>query len=157
MVSILVGFARKYLVESRAWRDVSRATLPTYVVYFRSACRLTLLAKPHRRVATINVRYMSWPHRAYCHYCYIQDLRTPWYQDLRTWVGAAIGACLTVFGVFASKEDDDSRVWGLFLGLAILLLVVEFVLIARVNERLWFKPRVEAASAGNEPGGEARV
>lgn len=54
-------------------------------------------------------------------------------------------------------EDDDSRIWGVFLGLAILLLVVDFVLIARVNEILCFTPRVEAASAGNDPGGEARV
>ena len=83
----------------------------------------------------------------------VQDSRTPWYQDLRAWVGAAIGACLTVFGVLAGKEDDDSRVWGVFLGLAVLLLVVEFVLVARVNQRICFG--VGAARAGNESEGEA--
>eukprot|EP00903_Cladosiphon_okamuranus_P009177 g8765.t1 len=84
-----------------------------------------------------------------------QVSRTPWYQDLRTWVGAASVACLTIFGVLAGKEDDDARVWGVFLGLAIMLLVVEFVLIAKVNGKCCF--RVGGASAGNEPTGEARV
>ena len=64
-------------------------------------------------------------------------------------------ACLTIFGVF--KEDDDPLVWGVFLGLAILLLVVELVLIARVNKRLCFAPNGEAVSAGTEPGVAARV
>lgn len=76
----------------------------------------------------------------------MQDSRTPWYQDLRTWVGAASAACLTIFAVFAGKDGDDSRVWGVFLGLTILLGVVEFVLIAKVNKRLCFKnPRVGEA------------
>lgn len=105
-------------------------------------------------MATINFRCYR-PHRACCRYFSFQDSRTPWYQDLRTWIGAASGACFTVFGVLAGQEDHDSRVWGVFLGLAMLLLVVEFALIAKVNEKYCF--RVEAASAGNEPGSEASV
>lgn len=64
-----------------------------------------------------------------------------------------------MFGVFAGKEDDDSRVWGAFLGLAMVFLVVEFVLIVRANNKsLCFTPRVqEAASGDSECGGEARV
>lgn len=73
---------------------------------------------------------------------------------MRTWIGAASVACLTVFGVF--KEDDDPLVWGVFLGLAMLLSVVELVLIARVN-RLCFAPNGEAVSTGTEPGVAARV
>eukprot|EP00752_Nemacystus_decipiens_P008486 g7583.t1 len=80
------------------------------------------------------------------------DQRTPCYQDLRTWVAAAFAACITIFGVFAGKEDDDARVWGVFLGLAMLLGVVELVLIARVNRRLCFALKGEAANAGIGPG-----
>ncbi|CAM9355194.1 unnamed protein product [Pylaiella littoralis] len=85
-----------------------------------------------------------------------QDSRTPWYQDLKTWVGAASLACLTVFGVFAAKEDNDPRLWGVFLGVGMLLLGLEFALIAREHKLLCFTSRVEAASVGNEHG-EARV
>lgn len=92
-----------------------------------------------------------------CHFLTTQDARTPWYQDLRTWVGAASVACLTVFGVFADKGDDDPRLWGVFLGVGMLLLGVEFFLVARQHKRLCFKPGVEAASAGNGQGGEASV
>lgn len=70
-----------------------------------------------------------------------------------TWIAAASAACLTTFRVF--KEDGDSSVRGIFLGLAVVLLVVELVLIARVNGILLF--RSEAASAGNEPVGDACV
>eukprot|EP00752_Nemacystus_decipiens_P016125 g14419.t2 len=83
-----------------------------------------------------------------------QDSRTPWYQDLRTWIGAASVACLTVFGVLAGREDDDPRLWGVFLGLAMLLLVVEFVLIAKMNEKFCFRA---GGCAGNEPAGDGRV
>eukprot|EP00752_Nemacystus_decipiens_P011696 g10379.t2 len=79
-----------------------------------------------------------------------QDSRTPWYQDFKTWVGASSGACLTVFGVSYDKEDDDPRLWGVFLGFGILLLVLEFVFIAKEYKLLCFTPRVEAASAGND-------
>ncbi|CAN0420532.1 unnamed protein product [Ectocarpus sp. 8 AP-2014] len=72
---------------------------------------------------------------------------TPWYQDVKTWVGAASVACLTVFGVFAAKEDDDPRLWWVFLGFGMLLIGAEFVLIAREYKLLCCKPRVEAASA----------
>ncbi|CAM9136686.1 unnamed protein product, partial [Ectocarpus sp. 4 AP-2014] len=72
---------------------------------------------------------------------------TPWYQDVKTWVGAASVACLTVFGVFAAKEDDDPRLWGVFLGVGLLLIGAEFVLIAREYKLLCCKPRVEVASA----------
>lgn len=91
--------------------------------------------------------------RPYCRDFHVQDSGTPWYQDVRTWIAAASATCLTIFGVL--KEDGDSSVWGVFLGLAILLLVVELVLIARVNGMLCF--RAEVASAGNEPAGEAHV
>ena len=66
-------------------------------------------------------------------------------------------ACLTVFEVFANKEDDDPRVWGVFLGLAMLFLVVEFVLIARVNESVCSTRRGEAASAGYELVGDGNA
>ncbi|CAM9667225.1 unnamed protein product [Ectocarpus sp. 8 AP-2014] len=72
---------------------------------------------------------------------------TPWYQDVKTLVGAASVACLTFCGIFAAKEDDDPRVWGVFLGFAVLLIGAEFVLIAREYKLLCCKPRVEAASA----------
>ncbi|CAM9497291.1 unnamed protein product [Ectocarpus sp. 4 AP-2014] len=72
---------------------------------------------------------------------------TPWYQDVKTLVGAASGACLTVFGVFAAKEDDDPRLWGVVLGVGVLLISAEFILIAREYKLLCFNPRVEAASA----------
>lgn len=62
-------------------------------------------------------------------------------------VGAASVACLTVFGVFAAKEDDDPRLWGVFLGFGMLLIGVEFALIAREYKLLCCKPRVGAASA----------
>lgn len=99
---------------------------------------MALLSKPH---LTENIDIIV-----------VQDSRTPWYQDVRTWVGAASVACLTIFGVFAGKEDDDARVWGVFLGLTLLLGVVELVLIARVNRRLCFAPIGEAVSAGIESG-----
>ena len=72
---------------------------------------------------------------------------------MKTLIAAASVACLTIFGVF--KEDGDSSVWGVFLGLAIMFLVLELVLIARVYGILCF--RAEAASAGDEPRGAARV
>ncbi|CAB1102577.1 unnamed protein product [Ectocarpus sp. CCAP 1310/34] len=90
-----------------------------------------------------------------------QDSRTPryqdrmraWVKDLRVQVGAAGALCVTVFGVFYAKEDDDPRLWGLFLGIGLVLAVVEFVLVAKLHERWCFKsPRVEAASAGNQQG-----
>ncbi|CAN0040881.1 unnamed protein product [Ectocarpus sp. 13 AM-2016] len=74
----------------------------------------------------------------------------PWDQDVKTLVAAASGACLTVFGVFAAKEDDDARMWGVFLGVGMLLIGLEFVLIAREHEIMCCTPRAEAASAGNE-------
>ncbi|CAN0271655.1 unnamed protein product [Ectocarpus sp. 12 AP-2014] len=86
-----------------------------------------------------------------------RGLRTPWYQDVKTLVGAASVACLTVFGVFLAEEDDDPRLWGVFLGLGMLLIVVEFGLIAREYKLLCFTPRAEAPSAGNERRGETRV
>ncbi|CAM9312171.1 unnamed protein product [Ectocarpus fasciculatus] len=98
----------------------------------------------------------SLSHRAnstcHCFFCYhvAQGLRTPWYQDVKTWVGAASVACFTVFGVFAAKEDDDPRLWGVFLGVDMLLVGVEFVVISREYMLLCFKPRVEAARAGDE-------
>ncbi|CAN0154525.1 unnamed protein product [Ectocarpus fasciculatus] len=79
-----------------------------------------------------------------------QGSRTPWYQDVKTWVAAASGACLTVFGVFAAKEDDDARIWGVFLGVGMLLIGLELLLIAREHKILCCTPRAEAASAGNE-------
>ncbi|CAM9963869.1 unnamed protein product [Ectocarpus sp. 12 AP-2014] len=72
---------------------------------------------------------------------------TPWYQDVKTFVGAASVACLTVFGVFAAKEDDDPRLWGVFLGVGMLLIGAEFFLIAREHKLLCCKPRVDTASA----------
>lgn len=81
---------------------------------------------------------------------FVQDSRTPWYQDLKTWVGASSGACLTVFGVSYDKEDDEPRLWGVFLGVGMLLLVLEFVLIAREYKLLCYTRRGEAASAGND-------
>ncbi|CAM9138099.1 unnamed protein product [Ectocarpus sp. 12 AP-2014] len=83
--------------------------------------------------------------------------RTPWYQDVKTWVATASVACLTVFGVCHAEEDDDPRLWGVFLGLGMLLVGVEFGLIAREYKLLCFTPRAEAASAGNERRGETRV
>lgn len=68
-----------------------------------------------------------------------------------------LSSCLPVFGVFAGKEDDDSRVRAVSLALAVLFLVVEFVLIARVNESVCFTPRVEAASVGNGPWGDGNA
>lgn len=100
---------------------------------------------------------MSLPHQAYCHDLATQDSPPPWYQDLRTWVGAASVACLTVFGVFAAKEDDDSRLWGVFLGVGMLLLGLELVLIAREYKLLCFTTRVEAASVGDEYRRDDRV
>ncbi|CAB1118451.1 unnamed protein product [Ectocarpus sp. CCAP 1310/34] len=76
---------------------------------------------------------------------------TPWYQDVKTWVGAASVACLTVFGVFVANEDDDPRLWGVILGFGVLFIGAEFVVIARENKRLCRKPRVEAASAVQTP------
>ncbi|CAM9610550.1 unnamed protein product [Ectocarpus sp. 6 AP-2014] len=81
----------------------------------------------------------------------------PWYQDVKTFVGAASLACIAVFGVFHDEEDDDPRLWGVFLGLGMLLVGVEFGLIAREYKLLCFTPRAEAASAGNERRGETRV
>lgn len=92
-----------------------------------------------------------------CHSFTMQGSRTPWYQDVKTWVGVAIPACFTVCGVFAAKEDADPRIWGGVLGVGILLLGVQFVLIAREYKLLCFTPRVEEARAGNEHGGEAHV
>ncbi|CAM9300401.1 unnamed protein product [Ectocarpus sp. 12 AP-2014] len=86
-----------------------------------------------------------------------QGSRTPWYQDVKTWVATASVACLTVFGVCHAEEDDDPRLWGVFLGLGMLLVGVEFGLIAREYKLLCFTPRAEAASAGNERRGETRV
>lgn len=77
----------------------------------------------------------------------VQVPGTPWYQDVKKWVGAASVACLAVFGIFAAKEDDDPRLWGVFLGVGLLLSGVEFVLIAREYKLLCCKPRVEEASA----------
>lgn len=87
----------------------------------------------------------------------LQVLRTPWYQDVKTWVGAASVACFTVFGVFAAKEDDDPRLWGVFLVVGMLLIWVEFVLIAREYTLLCFMPTVEATRAESEHLGEGRV
>ncbi|CAM9979424.1 unnamed protein product [Ectocarpus sp. 4 AP-2014] len=86
-----------------------------------------------------------------------QGSRTPWYQDVKTFVGAASLACLTVFGVFLAEEDDDPRLWGVFLGLGMLLIGVEFGVIAREYKLLCFTPRAAAASAGNERRGETCV
>lgn len=61
-------------------------------------------------------------------------------------MGAANVACLTVFGILAAKDDDDPRLWGVFLGVGMSLIGVEFVLIAREYKLLCFTPRVEAAS-----------
>ncbi|CAN0383999.1 unnamed protein product, partial [Ectocarpus fasciculatus] len=81
-----------------------------------------------------------------------QGSQTLWYQDVKTLVGAASVACLTVFGVFHAEEDDDPRLWGVFLGVGMLLIGVEFGLIAKEYKLLCFTPRAEAASAGNEHG-----
>lgn len=76
-----------------------------------------------------------------------------WVKDLRVQVGAAGALCVTVFGVFYAKEDDDPRLWELFLGIGSVLAVVEFVVVAKLHERWCFKsPRVEAASAGSQQG-----
>lgn len=73
-----------------------------------------------------------------------------WVKDLRVQVGAASVLCVTVFGVFYDKEDDDPRLWGVFLGGGLLLAVVEFVLVAKLHERWCFKsPRVEASSVAS--------
>lgn len=85
------------------------------------------------------------------------NMQTPWYQDVKMWVGAASAAFLAISGVFASKEDDDPHLWGVFLGVGALLILVEFVLIAREYKLLCFIPRVKAAGAENEPRGEAYV
>ena len=105
---------------------------------------------------------MSLPHRATtnCHHGTFngQGSRTPWYQDVKTLVAAASVACLTVFGAFLAEDDDDPRLWGVFLGVGMLLIGVEFGLIAREYKLLCFTPRrAEASSAGNERRGETRV
>ncbi|CAM9927172.1 unnamed protein product [Laminaria digitata] len=76
-----------------------------------------------------------------------QDSRTPWFQDVNKWIGIANVACLSVFGVFAAQEDDDARLWGVFLGLGMLLLGVDIVVIVREYKLLCFKRSVGAASA----------
>ncbi|CAN0298793.1 unnamed protein product [Ectocarpus fasciculatus] len=104
---------------------------------------------------------MSLTHRATtnCHHATFngQGSRTPWYQDVKALIAAASVACLTVFGVFHAEEDNDPRLWGVFLGVGMLLIGVEFGLIAREYKLLCFTPRAEAASAGNERRGETRV
>lgn len=75
---------------------------------------------------------------------------------MKKWVGAAGAAFFALSGVFASREDDDPQLWGSFLGLGTLLLLVEFVLIAKEYRRLCFRS-TEATIAGNERSGEARV
>ncbi|CAN0131334.1 unnamed protein product [Pylaiella littoralis] len=67
-----------------------------------------------------------------------QDAQTPWYQDVKAWVGAASLACLAVVGVSLAKEDDDPRLWGVFLGVGLLLLGLELALIAREFKILCF-------------------
>ncbi|CBJ48810.1 LRR-GTPase of the ROCO family, putative pseudogene [Ectocarpus siliculosus] len=84
------------------------------------------------------------------------DRQTPLYRDLKAWVAAATLACFAIFGVFAGKDDGDSRIWGVFLGLGIFLSGAEFVLIAKHYEILCFK-RKEGVGAGNEHGGEERA
>lgn len=41
--------------------------------------------------------------------------------------------CLSTFGVFYGKEDDDPRLWGVFLSLGMLLVVVDLVLIFKMH------------------------
>lgn len=87
----------------------------------------------------------------------MQVSRTRWYEDVKTWVGVASAACLGIFGVFAEKEDDDPRLWGVFLGVGVLLLLTELVLIVREYMCLCFKPRAEGTRVGGEHGSEANV
>lgn len=125
------------------------------VLYWRSMSRVTSLLRLHKKAAA-NQRppYMSLPHRAVTDYPFsnMQGSRTLWYEDTKTWVGVASATCLTIFGVLASKEDDDSRVWGVFLGVGVLFSLMEFVLIAMEYHVLCFTRRT-----GNEHPGEAHV
>lgn len=117
-------------------------------VVLRSSSRLTFLSKTRRKYGDNQ--------RPLCHklaFFYQHDSQTPLYRDLKAWVAAAALACFAIFGVFAGKDDDDSRLWGVFLGLGILLSGAEFVLIAKHYEILCFK-RKEGVGAGNEHGGE---
>lgn len=53
-----------------------------------------------------------------------------WYDDLKAWIALASGACLAVFTAFVAKDDDDPRLWGTFLVVGMLLILIDAVLIA---------------------------
>lgn len=139
---------------------MSRSFPRPNLVFFRSSRRLTFLLNVVKGGDNQPPTYMSLPYIQTKQHDILfrtQDLRTPWYQDMKTWVGVASAAFLAVFSVFFAKEDGDSHIWGVFLGFSMLLLGAEFVLIIREYKLLCFTPRVEAARDRNEHGSEAHV
>ncbi|CAM9992582.1 unnamed protein product [Scytosiphon promiscuus] len=77
-----------------------------------------------------------------------QVLKTLGHKDVETWIGTASAACLAVFGVFAGRDDDEPRLWGVFLGFGLLFLMVVLIqIVLRVSK---LNSPSEAAGGENE-------
>lgn len=71
-----------------------------------------------------------------------------WYEDMKAWILLASGACLTVFTAFVAKDDDDPRLWGSFLAVGMLLILIDAVLIGVLIAKKMKKKRADDGGGG---------